>query len=53
MLIEKIKKSYKRVEQGECLGKCDKKIIKDIKNPELFVVVCNGCKRVIFEKKKL
>jgi predicted metal-binding protein len=52
MLIDTIKKTFKRVDQGECLEKCDKKIVKDPKNPEVFIVVCNGCKRVIFEKKE-
>ena len=53
MLIDTIKKTFKRVDQGECLEKCDKKIVKDPKNPEVFIVVCNGCKRVIFEKKTI
>ena len=51
MLITTIKKTFKRVDEGDCLGKCEKKIIKDNKNPETFIVICNGCKRVIFEKK--
>jgi hypothetical protein len=50
MLIETIKKKFKRVDEGECLGKCDKKIVKDVKNPELFIIACNSCKRIIFEK---
>lgn len=49
MLLETIKKKFKRVDEGECLGKCDKKIVKDVKNPELFIIACNSCKRIIFD----
>jgi hypothetical protein len=52
MLIDIIKKTFKRVNEGECLGKCDKKVIRDSKNPEVFLIACNSCKRVIFEKKE-
>jgi len=53
MLIDTIKKNYQRVDQGECFGKCQKKVIKDTINPEAFIVICNGCKRIIFEKKPI
>ena len=47
--LESIKKSFKPVESGWCLNECNKKVIKDKTNPEKFIVVCNSCKRLIFE----
>lgn len=47
--LEDIKKSFDPVDSGWCLNQCNKKVIKDKTNPEKFIVVCNSCKRLIFE----
>jgi hypothetical protein len=49
MKLDELKKIFSPVESGFCLNKCKKKIINDENNEKQFIVVCNSCKRIIFE----